>query len=135
VVTLASSGANAGDIRFNTGNSERVRITTNGNMKIAGTANRATTVGTNALHIFDGTPPVGTLANGISIYSQTGEGYIMDAAGNGTLQTPHDENGLWVFDSHNTVTGRRLIVDMERMMRALNEHFGWDFVHEFTEAA
>ena len=58
----------------------------------------------------------------------------MDAAGNATLQTPHDDDGLWVFHSKDTVTGKVLHIDMERMMRAINDHFGWDFIKEFVEA-
>ena len=53
-----------------------------GNVKVAGTATRATTEGTNHLDIFNGTAPVGTLTNGISIYSSSGNGHMMDAAGN-----------------------------------------------------
>jgi hypothetical protein len=52
-----------------------------GNVKIAGSALRGTTEGTKHLDIFDGTAPVGTLANGISLYSATGVPYFMDAAG------------------------------------------------------
>jgi len=108
-------------------------VNTTGNIKIGGSASRATTVGSNALHIFDGTAPAGTLANGGSIYSAAGELFTMDAAGNATLQTPHDDKGEWVFYSKNTVTGRTLKIDMERMMRKLNDMFGGDFIHEFTE--
>lgn len=56
-------------------------VTKDGNVKIAGTATRATTEGTNHLDIFNGTAPAGTLTNGISIYSSGGYAYVMDAAG------------------------------------------------------
>ena len=39
----------------------------------------------------------------------------------------------WIFYSKNTVTGQVLRIDMERMMRALNDYFGWDFIHEWEE--
>lgn len=92
---------------------------------------RATTKGSNALNIYNGTAPVGVLTNGISIYSSSGECYIMDSAGNATLQSPHDSaTNEWIFKSKNTVTGKTLRVDMEKMMKALNDHFGWDFVTE-----
>lgn len=131
----AGTTATPGAITFLTlppsGNlTERVRITSVGNTKIAGTAVRATTEGTNHLDIFDGTAPVGTLANGISIYSESGECYIMDAAGNATLQSPHDDKGNWIFYSENTVTGRKVRVDMEKMMRRLNDLHGWNYFHE-----
>ena len=40
----------------------------------------------------------------------------------------------WIFDSQDTVTRRRLRIDVERMLRAINERFGWDFVKEFASA-
>lgn len=113
---------------------ERMRLTEAGNMKIAGSANRATTEGTNHLDIFDGTAPVGTLANGISLYSTAGELRVMDAAGNPTLLSPHDKDNNWIFDSYVGKGGnrKRIVVDMQKMMYFLNEHFGLDFIHEFS---
>jgi len=52
-----------------------------GNTKIGGTAFRATTEGTYHLDLFNGTAPVGTLANGISLYSTSGYLYSMDSGG------------------------------------------------------
>jgi hypothetical protein len=101
-------------------------------VNIGGTANHGTTVGTNVLSIFNGTAPVGTLANGISLYSTAGECRVMDAAGNATLLSPHDSAGDWVFDSTD-VTGKRLVIHMEKFMKALEAHFGWGFVEEFIE--
>jgi len=123
-------GTNAG---AGSGVQERLRVTAVGNLKIAGTADRATTEGTNHLDIFDGTAPVGTLANGISLYSTAGELRVMDAAGNATLLSPHEKKtNFWIYDSVDTVTGKHLKIDMERMMKAINEKFGWNFVHEYA---
>jgi hypothetical protein len=102
------------------------------NLKIGGTASRGTTAGTKVLHIFDGTAPTGTLTNGCSFYSTSGEMRVMDAAGNATLLSPHDADGRWIYDSVDTVTGKTLRIDMELMMKAINEQFEWDFVREFT---
>ena len=111
-----------------------MRITNAGNVSIGGTADRATTVGTKALNIFDGTAPVGTLANGISIYSSSGEAYVMDAAGNATLFSPHDaETNEWIFKSKHTPTGKVLRIDVEKLLRFVNDHFGLDAVQEFIE--
>ena len=109
-------------------------LATGGVAKIAGTALRATTEGTNHLDIFDGTAPVGTLANGCSLYSTAGELRVMDAAGNATLLSPHDHDGYWIYHSKDTTTGKVLKIDMERMLKKLNHHFGWDFIQEFLEA-
>jgi len=81
-----------------------------------------------------GIPPQGTLVNGCSIYSDSGELYTMDAAGNATLQTPHNDQGEWIFYSKNTVTGKVLRIDAERMFRYLNDLMGGDFIQEFKEA-
>lgn len=47
-----------------------------------GATSRGTTSPTNALNLFDGTAPVGTLANGGTLYSASGELLGMDAGGN-----------------------------------------------------
>jgi hypothetical protein len=107
---------------------------TNSNVKIGGSAERAGTVGTNHLDVFDGTAPVGTLANGISLYSSSGEAYVMDAAGNATLISPHDaETNEWIFKSKHTPTGKVLRIDVEKLLRFVNNHFGLDAVKEFVE--
>lgn len=109
-------------------------VGSSGNVKIAGSAVRATTEGTNHLDIFDGTAPVGTLANGISLYSTSGELRVMDSAGNPTLLSPHDKDNNWIFDSYvgKGKDRKRIVVDMQKMIYALNEMFGWDFIHEFS---
>ena len=77
---------NVGNVEFailqaGTTNAKFVVNSTLGNTQIGGTADHGTTVGTNLLSIFDGTAPVGTLANGISMYATSGEFRVMDAAG------------------------------------------------------
>ncbi len=127
------SGAGTPPIWIGGANAAPVLIAAGGgNVKIGGSASRATTEGAKYLDIFDGTAPVGTLANGISLYSTSGELRVMDAAGNATLLSPHDRNGYWIYDSVSP-TGRRLRIDMERMVRAINEKFGWDFIKEYFE--
>jgi hypothetical protein len=105
-----------------------------GNLKIGGTAARATTAGTNQLVLFNGTAPVGTLTNGVSFYSASGEARVMDAAGNSTLLSPHDSaTNEWIFHSKHTPTGKVLRIDVEKMLRFINDHFGLDMIQEFTE--
>ena len=53
-----------------------------GNLKIGAVTARGTTAGTNHLSIFNGTAPAGTLTNGITLYSASGDFNFMDAAGN-----------------------------------------------------
>jgi hypothetical protein len=140
---LRQDGAGPIQTWLGSGGSERARITSGGDLQISsggsfqvgGTAARATTAGTNRVDIFNGTAPVGTLTNGISLYSSSGEAYVMDAAGNATLFSPHDaETNEWVFKSKHTPTGKVLKIDVEKLLRFVNDHFGLDAVHEFIES-
>ncbi len=118
----------------NSTKSEQMRLDASGNLGLGGSAQRATTVGTKTLNIFDGTAPVGTLANGVSFYSTAGEARVMDAAGNATLLSPHDtETNEWIFHSKHTPSGKVLRIDVERLLRFVNAHFGLDAVKEFVE--
>ncbi len=123
-------------LTFSTGGPyTRATLDSSGNLGLGGSAARATTVGTAVLNIFNGTAPVGTLTNGISLYSSSGEAYVMDAAGNATLFSPHDaETNEWVFKSKHTPTGKVLKIDVEKLLRFVNDHFGLDAVHEFIES-
>ena len=60
-----------------------MRIDTSRNVLVGGTASRGTTVGTAHLDLFNGTAPAGTLTNGVSLYSSSGDFSFMDSAGNG----------------------------------------------------
>jgi len=112
-------------------NTERMRIVaSSGNLKIAGTAARGTTEGTNHLDIFNGTAPVGTLTNGISLYATSGELRVMDSGGTATLLSPHAKDGSWIYDSYCPATGKHLRVEMERMVKFLATYFKQDWVEE-----
>jgi lysophospholipase L1-like esterase len=135
-LTAAGSGltvTNAGNVGIGdiTTPTDLLHINT-GNLRIGNsTAVRATTAGTNQLILFDGTAPVGTLTDGISLYSTAGELRVMDAAGNATLLSPHEnENNYWVFNSVNEEMKKSLIIDMELMMKDINDQFGLNYVHE-----
>jgi hypothetical protein len=69
------------NITFTTNSAERARIDAVGNVLVGGTAARGTTVGTKHLDLFNGTAPAGTLTNGISLYSDSGDLKFMNAAG------------------------------------------------------
>ena len=134
IVSVGDGANGVSAVRFRSATTDLLSVSSAGNAKIAGTAARATTEGTNHLDIFDGTAPVGTLANGISLYSTAGELRVMDAAGNATLLSPHDDDtNEWIFFSKNTVTGEVIRIDMERLMRRLDKEFGGGFIDEYTE--
>lgn len=99
-------------------------------VSIGAYAGRSVTNPENAINLLDGVAPSGTLANGVTLYSAAGELRVMDAAGNSTLLSPHDDAGNWIYDSTSPVTGKHLRIDMEKLVKAVNEHLGLDFVHE-----
>lgn len=114
---------------------EKARLEREGHFKIGGTSDRSGTQGTHALTLFAGTGvPTGTLTDGASLYTKVGgEMYVLDGSGNETQISPHDPiTGEWIYKSTNTETGKTLKIDMERMMKAINDHFGWDFIQEFA---
>jgi hypothetical protein len=62
-------------------------INTTGNIKTGASSSRGTTEGTNQFVLFNGTAPAGTLSNGVSHYSSSGDAYAMNAAGKAQLLT------------------------------------------------
>jgi hypothetical protein len=71
----------ADTIGFAEGGTEAMRISSSANLLVGGTADRGTTAGSAHIDIFNGTAPAGTLTNGISLYSSSGDFLFMDAAG------------------------------------------------------
>jgi hypothetical protein len=60
---------------------EILTVTRAGNVLVGGTAARGTTVGAAHLDLFNGTAPAGTLTDGVSLYSSSGDLKFMNAAG------------------------------------------------------
>lgn len=121
----------SGIIEINSGTAGTFRDLVSRNVKLGATTSRGTTEGTNTLSLFNGTAPAGTLTNGVSFYASSGEAYVIDSGGLQTLLSSHDTAGYRVFDSTDTRTGKRTVIDAERLLRFLNDHFGTDFVHEY----
>jgi hypothetical protein len=84
-----------------------------------GSVDRAGTVGTNALHIFNGTAPAGALVNGVSLYSEGGECKVLDAAGNSTTLSPHTEDGDYVIHSYSAAKDETVTIHLEKLVKAL----------------
>ena len=77
--------SSTGSMTFSTriGNALGVKatLTSGGNLLIGGTAVRGTTAGSAHLDLFNSAAPAGTLTNGISLYSDSGDLKFMNAAG------------------------------------------------------
>ena len=73
-----------------------------------------------------------TEADKVAIYakdvSASAEMFVRDEAGNVTQISPHNSNGEWIYYSENTITGKRFKVNMEKMIRKLQEITGETFI-------
>jgi hypothetical protein len=106
---------------------------TGGNVGI-GTTSPGGGTGSSVLTLANSSAAPTALANTTHLYSSAGEGYWMDAAGNATLQTPHDPvTGEWIFFSKNLKTGRVVKVDMEKLVREVERLSGKRFMMESFE--
>ena len=72
------------------------------------------------------------VANRASIYakdvSTSAELFVRDEAGNVTQISPHNTEGEWTYYSENNITGKRFIVNMEKMIRRLEQITGENFI-------
>jgi len=105
----------------------------NGNVGI-GTASPggSSTIGRKVLSIADGTAPSGGVSGQVSLYSSGGELYVLDAAGNATLLSPHDDKGHWVFYSFNADSNKAVYIDMIKLAKTLEKLTGEKLVYETT---
>jgi hypothetical protein len=60
--------------------------------------------------------------------SSSSEVFVRDEAGNVTQISPHNEAGEWQYWSENIKTGKKVRINMERMIRKLEEITGETFI-------
>jgi hypothetical protein len=86
------------------------------------------------LAVKNGTAPTVQGADQAYLYAKddTSESHIytMDEGGNETKLGPHNEDGEWEFYSRNVKTGKVMRVNMERMIKKLEEFTGEKFIEE-----
>tara|TARA_A100001201_G_scaffold136829_1_gene126165 strand:- start:464 stop:799 length:336 start_codon:yes stop_codon:yes gene_type:complete len=58
----------------------------------------------------------------------TSEVYVRDEAGNETKISPHNQSGQWEYYSKNINTGKVFRVNMEKMIRKLEDITGETFI-------
>jgi len=72
------------------------------------------------------------VTNRASIYSKdvssSAELFVRDEAGNVTQISPHNTEGEWIYYSENVKTGKKFKVNMEKMIRKLEQITGEDFI-------
>ena len=78
-----------------------------------------------------------TVANKAHIYAKdvtsSAEVFVRDEVGNVTQISPHNREGDWVYYSENINTGKRVRVNMEKMIRRLEEITGETFFEEYYD--
>jgi len=94
-----------------------------------------------AVMLEDMTPPPYQSGHA-GIYAASGDLYAYDSAGNATRLTTHggsgtgrlsDGTGEWIFYSKNVKTGRVIQLDMERLVKKVEELTGEKFLYESFE--
>ena len=72
------------------------------------------------------------VTNRASLYSKdvssSAELFVRDEAGNVTQISPHNTEGEWIYYSENVKTGKKFKVNMEKMIRKLEQITGEDFI-------
>ncbi len=86
-----------------------------------------------AIALKQGSDPT-TLDGHAHIYSKNDAGdaevFVRDEAGNVTKISPHNNQGEWEYFSKNTKTGKVFRVNMEKMIRKLEEITGESFIED-----
>tara|TARA_R110001606_G_scaffold259_1_gene1036 strand:- start:4890 stop:5804 length:915 start_codon:yes stop_codon:yes gene_type:complete len=77
------------------------------------------------------------VANSGKLYSKdvagSAEIFVQDEAGNVTQISPHNESNEWEYFSKNIKTGKVLKINMEKMIRRLEEITGESFIQEWYD--
>ena len=72
------------------------------------------------------------IADKVQFYAKddggSAEAYVQDEAGNVTKLSPHNEEGDWEYFSRNTRTGKTVRINMEKVVRKLEELTGETFI-------
>ena len=131
-----------GSIGINATPSSAYKVHASGNGRIDGVCDVALTANTNlrvngATHIgetWDGaihiknSSSIGNETSGeVVLYAEDGELLVMDDDRNRTPLSPHDDAGKWVYRSSNTKTGKSVVIHMEDLVKAVEEHLGVSF--------
>ena len=76
----------------------------------------------------------GYIASDAVLYVDGGELKVLDAANNTTILSPHpDGSEDWVFYSKNLKTGKTVKIQMQKLMKKLNDLLGEDLFEEWYD--
>lgn len=87
--------------------------------------------------ILDATTDPSTASSRAHVYAKdvasSAEVFVRDEAGNVTQISPHNSQGEWQYFSKNMRTGKVVKVNMEKMIKRLEEITGESFLQEWYE--
>ena len=87
--------------------------------------------------ILDATTDPSTASSRAHVYAKdvasSAEVFVRDEAGNVTQISPHNSQGEWQYFSKNMRTGKVVKVNMEKMIKRLEEITGESFLEEWYE--
>jgi len=101
------------------GSTSKVRIDSSGRIGMQATSDPSTS--TNYAHIY------------AKDVSSSAEVFVQDEAGNVTQISPHNKEGEWQYFSKNIKTGKVVKINMEKMIRRLEQITGESFMEEWYE--
>jgi len=131
-----------GSIGINATPSSAYKVHASGNGRIDGVCDVALTANTNlrvngvthagetwdgAIHIKNSSSIGNETSGEVVLYAEDGELLVMDDDRNRTPLSPHDDAGKWVYRSSNTKTGKSVVIHMEDLVKAVEEHLGVSF--------
>ena len=114
----------------------RLVIDPKGNLRVGTDANSVTlnTTVAGGLAIHNGTAPNAATSNTAVLYVDSGELKVLDAGNNTTVLSPHpDGSEDWVFYSKNLKTGKTVKIQMQKLMKKLNDLLGEDLFEEWHD--
>ncbi len=127
------SSASDGSFNFRIAGTDKIKITSGGNVGI-GTTSPAYKLEVSGPVMLENAAVPSASAGHSGVYSSAGELFALDASGNSTQLSPHDtQTGEWIFYSKNIKTGRVVKVNMEKLVRKIEEITGEQFMMESWE--
>ena len=127
---LQISGSTKGQMYVDNDDNDIFRVeSTLAEMHFSNTAKRIDIESTNLFAITNQNDKIIPGGGRSGLTTISGDLYAVNEGGTETQISAHDKEGNYIFKSRS-VDGRELIIDMEKLLKFLNDHFELDFFHE-----
>ena len=121
---------------FVDGGNDRIGIGTNNPDELFDVAGKVRIDSNGMIAMAENTSNPSTETGYAHIYAKDGgatEVYVQDSNGNSTKISPHNPEGEWEYFSKNSKTGKVVKINMEKMIKRLEEITGESFMEEWYE--